>query len=380
MSVTINAKGTSVSSFTVGRSGTIITQGGVISPPAATDLKISLDVGKDLIIDDGGSGSALITTTNSRDLYINPATGGGQYLVLCANTWPATDGTNGQTLVTNGAGILSWATGGGGGGSGTVTNLSVVSANGFAGSVATSTTTPAITLSTTVTGMVKGNGTSLVPATVGADYSIGTAAMASGILRSSTGTGNLSIATAGDFPTLNQDTTGTAAGLSSTLLISSGGTGAITANAAFNNLVPSQVTNNGKVLTTNGTNTSWTSTLSSLTVSGITSINGIGATYSATLTTSTTGAGQIVDASLAIASYRSVKYQISITSGSAYEYTEVVLLQDGTNVYMTENGTLLSGSSLATFTAAISGGNLQLLTTPANAVTVYKVVAIAIAA
>jgi hypothetical protein len=121
-------------------------------------------------------------------------------------------------------------------------------------------------------------------------------------------------------------------------------------------------------------------TLGSLTVSGITSINGIGATYSATLTTSTTGANQIVDASLAIASYRSVKYQISITSGSAYEYTEVVLLQDGTNVYMTENGTLLSGSSLATFTAGISGGNLQLLTTPANAVTVYKVVAIAIAA
>ena len=121
-------------------------------------------------------------------------------------------------------------------------------------------------------------------------------------------------------------------------------------------------------------------TLGTLTVSGITSTNGIGINYSATLTTSAVTANQIADTSLAIASYRSVKYMISITSGAAYEYTEVSMIHDGTNVYMTENNTLLSGASLATFTAAISGGNLQLLTTPANAVTVYKIIAIAIAA
>lgn len=44
---------------------------------------------------------------------------------------------------------------------GTVTSVSVTSANGFAGSVATSTTTPAITLSTTVTGILSGNGTAI---------------------------------------------------------------------------------------------------------------------------------------------------------------------------------------------------------------------------
>lgn len=48
-----------------------------------------------------------------------------------------------------------------GGGSGTVTSASVVSANGLAGTVATATTTPAITLSTTVTGILKGNGTAI---------------------------------------------------------------------------------------------------------------------------------------------------------------------------------------------------------------------------
>lgn len=50
-------------------------------------------------------------------------------------------------------------------GSGTVTSVSVVTANGFAGTVATATTTPAITLSTTVTGILSGNGTSISAAT-----------------------------------------------------------------------------------------------------------------------------------------------------------------------------------------------------------------------
>ena len=48
-----------------------------------------------------------------------------------------------------------------GSGSGTVTSVSVVSANGLAGTVATATTTPAITLSTTVTGILSGNGTAI---------------------------------------------------------------------------------------------------------------------------------------------------------------------------------------------------------------------------
>jgi hypothetical protein len=60
----------------------------------------------------------------------------------------------------------------GGGGSGTVTSASVVSANGLAGTVATATTTPAITLSTTVTGVLKGNGTAISAATAGTDYQV----------------------------------------------------------------------------------------------------------------------------------------------------------------------------------------------------------------
>ncbi len=48
-----------------------------------------------------------------------------------------------------------------------VTSVSVVSANGFSGSVANPSTTPAITMSTTVTGLLRGNGSALLPTTIG---------------------------------------------------------------------------------------------------------------------------------------------------------------------------------------------------------------------
>ena len=81
-------------------------------------------------------------------------------------TLPGTDGTTGQALVTDGSGALSFSSVG----SGTVTTVSVVSANGLAGSVANATTTPAITLSTSITGVLKGNGTAISAATAGTDY------------------------------------------------------------------------------------------------------------------------------------------------------------------------------------------------------------------
>jgi hypothetical protein len=57
---------------------------------------------------------------------------------------------------------------------------------------------------------------------------------------------------AGAIPTWNQNTTGTAAGLSSTLAIASGGTGQTTASAAFNALSP--ITATGDLILGNGTN------------------------------------------------------------------------------------------------------------------------------
>lgn len=87
-----------------------------------------------------------------------------------ANDWlnallPTQTANSGKVLTTNGTNA-AWQNNG----NGTVTSVSVVSANGFAGSVATATTTPAITLSTSITGLVKGNGTSISAAVQGADY------------------------------------------------------------------------------------------------------------------------------------------------------------------------------------------------------------------
>lgn len=117
-----------------------------------------------------------------------------------------------------------------GSGSGTVTSVSVVSANGFAGSVANPTTTPAITLSTTITGLLQGNGTAISAA-------------------STTGSGNVVLATS---PTLVTPALGTpsaivltnatglvlTSGVSGILPIANGGTNASTAAAAFANLSP----------------------------------------------------------------------------------------------------------------------------------------------
>ncbi len=116
--------------------------------------------------------------------------------------------TNGDVLTTT-AGTVAWAAPAT---NGTVTNTSVVSANGFSGSVATQTTTPAITISTSITGMLKGGATAISAAMSGTDYSAGTSALGTGILKSTTTTGALSIAVAGtDYLT----PTGNGSGLTS---------------------------------------------------------------------------------------------------------------------------------------------------------------------
>jgi len=128
MSVTINAKGTSVPTFAVGKNGMTLAQAGEITPPAGNDLTVNLSTNKNLVIDAGNTGPALITATNDQDLHINPATGGGQYLFFNATRWPATPGGNGQTLVSDGNGILSWTAAVG---TGTVSSVAVSGDNGI---------------------------------------------------------------------------------------------------------------------------------------------------------------------------------------------------------------------------------------------------------
>lgn len=94
--------------------------------------------------------------TTERDAISTPATG----LVIYNTTTNLLNFYNGSSWQ-----ITSTGTG-------TVSSVSVVSANGFAGTVATATTTPAITISTSVSGILKGNGTAISAATAGTDYQV----------------------------------------------------------------------------------------------------------------------------------------------------------------------------------------------------------------
>jgi hypothetical protein len=110
-----------------------------------------------------GGGNAAPNTASYVLISSNANLTSGRVLTAGANV-TITDNGPGNTIVINSSG------GGGGGGSGTVTSVSVASANGLAGTVANATTTPAITLSTTVTGLLKGDGTAISAATANTDY------------------------------------------------------------------------------------------------------------------------------------------------------------------------------------------------------------------
>lgn len=150
----------------------------------------------------------------------------GTLPVLNGGTGLTAPGSSGNLLTSNGTSWVSSPSAT----SGTVTSVSVASANGLAGTVATSTTTPAITLSTTVTGILSGNGMAISAA-------------------SSTGSGSVVLATSPTLvtPILGTPTSGVATnltglplttGVTGTLGIGNGGTGQVTKAAAFDALQP----------------------------------------------------------------------------------------------------------------------------------------------
>jgi hypothetical protein len=170
--------------------------------------------------------------------------------------------TTGVTIATGASAVVAWN------GSdfvnvtpssnGTVTTVSVASANGFTGSVSNPTSTPAITLATSISGVLKGNGTAISAATSGTDYSAGTSALATGILKSTTSTGALTIAVAGDFPTLNQSTTGNALTATTATNLAGGGAGQLPYQTASGTTAMLAAGTATYVLTSNGTSApSW---------------------------------------------------------------------------------------------------------------------------
>jgi hypothetical protein len=61
--------------------------------------------------------------------------------------------------------------------------------------------------------------------------------------------------------------------------------------------------------------------------------------------------------------YRSAKYLVQITQGSNYQMSEIVVIHNGTNVFMTEYAVVETNGSLATLSSNISGSDVRLVVT-----------------
>jgi hypothetical protein len=150
----------------------------VTTPTAGTTTTLTVSSAKTQQFT--GSSTQTVVLPNATTLAV-----GHQFVVMNRSSGAITVNMNGgsllQTLAASSFAIFTLINAGtaagtwdaiysSGGGSGTVTTVSVVSANGFAGTVANAGTTPAITMQTSVTGVLKGNGTAISAAVASTDY------------------------------------------------------------------------------------------------------------------------------------------------------------------------------------------------------------------
>lgn len=189
--------------------------------------------------------------------------------------------------------------------SGTVTSVSVASANGFAGTVANATTTPAITISTTITGILKGNGTAISAASEGTDYVAPGAVTTSGLTMA---TARLLGRTTASTGAIEEITVGSGLSLSGGSLANSApdqtvtltaGTGISTSGTypsfTITNTAPDQVVSLTGAGTTSitGTYPNFTITSNDAYTGTVTSVSGTGSVNGITLSGTVTSSGSI---------------------------------------------------------------------------------------
>jgi hypothetical protein len=132
----------------------------VVSTTAVANLSIggnAAGLSQTLNVSSGGTGLGTLTT---QGVLLGNGTG---TLISVA------PGTSGNVLTSDGTTWKSSTLTGGG----EITSVSIASANGFSGTVnVTTPTTPIISIGTSITGLLKGNGTNVVSAVSGTDYVI----------------------------------------------------------------------------------------------------------------------------------------------------------------------------------------------------------------
>ena len=271
-SFAVNFSSTTPEPLGIGSSGVsnVAARGDHVHP--AVDLSDTTETQGVLPLSRGGTGNSL-----------SPVAGA---IVYSSNDklYLTTAGSVGQVLRSGGPGGVPFWTDVG---AGTVISVAVATANGFAGTVASPTLSPVITLSTTVSGMVKGNGTAVSAATAGVDYVEPGAYTASG----------LTMATA---RLLGRTTASVGAAQEISV-----GTGLTLSTGSLVNAAPDQVVSltAGTAISVTGTYPSFTVTntapdqVVSLTGAGTTTVTGTYPSFTITSNDSTSGTVTSVNAS-----------------------------------------------------------------------------------
>lgn len=110
----------------------------------------------------------------------------------------------------------------------------------------------------------------------------------------------------------------------------------------------------------------------SLTLTGTLTFVGNSAIFSNTLVTSA-ATSQILD-SFTTTTWRSAMYVVTMTAGTDYHITQVSLVHDGTNAFITEFGTISTANNLGLFDANIVSGTVRLNVVPTFAVTTINLI------
>ena len=132
-------------------------------------------------------------------------------------------------------------------------------------------------------------------------------------------------------------------------------------------------TSTGALIVSGGAGIGGTLTANNIIVSTLT-VGLISDVLTASLGTTNTTPDQVVH-SISASTYRTLKYVVSIASSTWYQGQEIIVVHNGTDVWMTEYAQVLTGGlgqTLSTFEADINSGNIRLLVTPTYAVTDYK--------
>ncbi len=133
---------------------------------------------------------------------------------------------------------------------------------------------------------------------------------------------------------------------------------------------------NAKGIVTEGSNIAAPESVTTTTVT-TTSIS-LNDSTTASIQTACTDTSTQVVAMVLSSAYRTIKFLIQTSHSGAFHSTEGLVVHDGTNVSITEYGSVRTGAILATYDSDLNSGYLRILATPVNTNTTIKVIYTAI--